>query len=77
VVINLTATSTSASPAGYMTAYPCSSVAQGPPNVSNVNFTSGATVANAAITPLGAGGFCLDAYGATHAIVDISGWFAG
>ena len=77
VVINLTATSTSAAPAGYMTAYPCSSVAQGPPNVSNVNFTSGATVANAAITPLGAGGFCLDAYGATHAIVDISGWFAG
>ena len=77
VVINLTATTTSGSPAGYMTAYPCSSVAQGPPNVSNVNFTSGATVANAAIAPLGAAGFCLDAYGATHAIVDVSGWFAG
>ena len=77
VVINLTATATSASPAGYMTAYPCASVAQGPPNVSNVNFTSGTTVANAAITPLGAGGFCLAAYGAAHALVDISGWFAG
>ena len=77
VVLNLTATGTTASPAGYLTAYPCSSIADGPPNVSNVNFTSGATVANAAIVPLGAGGFCLAAYGATHAIADVSGWFSG
>ena len=42
-----------------------------------MNFTSGATVANAAIVPLGAGGFCLAAYGATHAIADVSGWFSG
>jgi len=77
VVLNLTATGTSASPSGYLTAYPCSSIADGPPNVSNVNFTSGATVANAAIVPLGAGGFCLAAYGATHAIADVSGWFSG
>ncbi len=57
VAVNITATEPAA--AGYVTAYPCGTAA---PATSNVNFTAGATVANAAVVPLAADGtICLAA----------------
>ncbi len=73
VAVNITATEPAA--AGYVTAYPCGSAV---PATSNVNFTAGGTVANAAVVPLAADGtICLAASAPTQLIVDIAGAFAG
>ena len=69
VVVNLTAID--APQAGYLTAYPC---ADGRPNASNVNVTSGRVVANAAIiAPDDAGTICVFSLSSTHLIVDLVG----
>ena len=61
--------------AGYMTVWPCD-VAR--PEASNLNFTSGAVVANGVIAPVGASGkVCIYSNQASHVLVDIAGWFAG
>jgi len=69
-----TVTVTDPSAAGYITAYPCGST---PPLASNVNYRAAQTVANLAVTKLGAGGaVCLRSYAPAHVIVDIAGWLA-
>jgi len=70
VALNVTVTGGSAG--GYVTVYPCSS---GRPVASNVNFSAGATVANAVVAPFGAGELCFYVSGATHLIADVSGYF--
>ena len=73
-VLNITATTTlSNSSGGYLSAYPCGT---NPPDVSNLNFTTGLTIANSAIVPLDAkGDICVFVYGLADVIVDISGYF--
>ncbi len=71
VAVNITATEPVA--AGFVTAYPCGTAQ---PATSNVNFTAGANVANAAVVPVGADGtICLAASAPTHLIVDLAGSF--
>ena len=50
-IVNITATNGSS--AGYITAFPCG---QPVPLASNVNFTTGQTIANMAVVALGPGG---------------------
>ena len=71
VVLNLTALD--ASTAGYVTAYPCGSTL---PDVSNLNYTPGTAIANAATVPIGTGGkVCLYTDSAINLIADINGWY--
>lgn len=71
VAVNLTATDTVGE--GFVSAYPCG--ADSPPNISQLNFTDRATVANSALLPVSEDGtVCLYVYGAAHLIVDVSGW---
>jgi len=57
---------------GFVTVYPCGTR----PGTSNLNYTSGQTVANTVITPVSATGkVCFYADGTTHLIADLSGWF--
>lgn len=72
VSVNLTVTDTTANAfGGYVTAFPCGTAV---PNASNVNFTTGQTVANAAIVPVGTdGSICVDVYGLANVIVDVNG----
>ena len=74
-VLNITATTTTTSSAGgYLTAYPCSGTR---PDVSNLNFVSGKTIANSAIVPVDSNGeICLYVYGKADVIVDVSGYFS-
>ena len=61
--------------AGYMTVWPCDVPR---PEASNLNFTTGAVVANGVIAPIGASGkVCIYSNQASHLLVDIAGWFAG
>ena len=73
VTANITVTdTTSGIHGGYVTAHPCGTAL---PNVSTLNFTTGRTVANAAIVPVGADGtICIDVYGLAHVIVDVTGF---
>jgi Repeat of unknown function (DUF5650) len=70
VIVNVTATGPTS--AGYLTAYPCGSPE---PNSSNLNFTSGASIANLVISKLGTGTLCIRTSAATHLIVDVTGFF--
>lgn len=71
VTVNLTVTQPAAP--GYVSAYPCG---QDPPEVSNVNYQPGQTVANLATVKVGSGGqICLFTLARTHVIVDIAGWY--
>lgn len=66
--LGITITVTSPAGGGWVQAYPCGTT---PALTSNVNFTAGQTVANAAITGIGAGGrVCLRSSVATHLVVD-------
>jgi hypothetical protein len=73
-VLNITATTTTSNASGgYLSAYPCEGL---PPDVSNLNFTTGLTIANSAIVPLDSNGeICIYVYGLADVIVDISGYF--
>ena len=60
--------------AGYLTVYPCGTRKE----VSSVNYTAGATVANAVIAPVSAGGsVCFYSPLPVDVVVDINGWFRG
>jgi hypothetical protein len=70
-VVNLTAASGSGA-AGFVTAYPCGATA---PTASNLNFTAGQTVADAAVVPVAPdGSLCLHTNTPTNLAVDISGY---
>jgi hypothetical protein len=70
-VLNVTAND--AASAGFATVWPCGS---GRPNASSLNFAEGATIPNAVITKLGAGGkVCFFTSATTHLIVDVNGFF--
>ncbi|MGE4086392.1 MAG: hypothetical protein AB7H93_25690 [Vicinamibacterales bacterium] len=75
VAVNLTATEADAD--GYVTAWASGAA----PFVSNVNYTAGSTIANAAIVPVaGLGGtptITLLASAPTHLVVDVAGYFTG
>jgi hypothetical protein len=72
--VAVTLTVTGASAAGFISAYPCGAA---PPNVSNVNWGAGETVAGAAFVPVATDGtFCLFSSTSTDVIVDLTGTFA-
>ena len=72
VSMNLTVTGTTAPDVGgFVTVYPCD-VAK--PDVSNLNFNTGDTVANAIITPVSSTGeICVSVFGTAHVIIDVNG----
>lgn len=71
VAVNLTATNVSAP--GWLKAFPCG---QTPPEVSNVNYFPGETVASLAFVPASpAGTICVQSYVPADVIVDITGRF--
>ena len=70
-VLNVTVTD--AQGAGFVTVFPCG---QPRPLASTLNYVTGSTVANAAITKIGDGGkVCLLTSAATHLIADVTGYF--
>jgi subtilisin family serine protease len=74
VVLNVTATDTAGG--GFATVYPTGSAQ---PNASNLNWTTGRTVANLVVVKLGTGGQVRIrnyATGTTHFIADVAGYFA-
>ncbi|MGA1345705.1 MAG: SpoIID/LytB domain-containing protein [Ilumatobacteraceae bacterium] len=73
VALNLTVTgTTTGAHAGYVTLYPCGEV----PDVSNVNFSTDDTVANAVVVPLADDGtLCASVFGGAHLILDAFGYF--
>ena len=74
VALNVTAVDTQANDfGGFVTVYPCGVV----PDVSNLNFTSGMTIANSVVVPLSADGtVCFYVYGKAHLLADVSGYFS-
>jgi hypothetical protein len=71
VALNLTALGAGAT--GYLSAYPCGGAV---PEVSNVNFGAGETIAGAAYVPVGAdGAVCVYSNVAVDVIVDLTGTF--
>lgn len=70
--VALNVTVTEAHDVGYITVYPCGSDA---PLASNLNYTAGATIANAAVTKVGAGGMvCVYTQAPIHLVVDVNGF---
>jgi hypothetical protein len=71
--VALNVTVTGAKGPGYLTVYPCG---QTRPLASNVNFTAGATVANAVVVKVGTNGeVCLYSSAHVDVVVDANGWF--
>ena len=69
----LNVTVTGATEAGFVTVFPCG---QALPTASNVNYTSGATIANLVIAKIGANGrVCVYTSAATNLIADLTGYF--
>ncbi|MFN8020352.1 MAG: M4 family metallopeptidase [Acidimicrobiales bacterium] len=69
VSLNVTVTEPGAS--GYLTVFPCGNRSL----VSSVNFTAGATVANAVVAPVSADGtVCFAPSTPLHLVVDLTGW---
>ena len=75
VSLNITAVNTQVgNVGGYLKVYPCAS---GQPNISNLNFVSNQTIANAVIVPVDTNGnICIYVYGKAHILIDANGWFA-
>jgi hypothetical protein len=73
VVLNVTATGSTAG--SFVTAYPLGTAK---PNASNLNFTTGQTVANLVTVRVGDAGQVLfsTAVGATHLVVDVVGYYS-
>ncbi len=72
VVLNVTAVDPNS--AGYITVFPCGSTM---PIVSNLNYSSGQVVPNAATVSVGANGkVCIFTTSAAHLVVDLNGSFA-
>jgi hypothetical protein len=74
VALNVTVTGTEAP--GFVSVYPCGSTSDVAPNVSNVNYVAGATVANSAVVPLEDGFVCVKAVGATDVLIDVAGYLS-
>lgn len=72
VAMNVTVTETETDAnGGFLTVFPCGGTV---PNVSNLNFTTGRTVANSVIAPVSAAGtVCFYVAGQAHVLADISG----
>ncbi|MEX1104904.1 MAG: peptidoglycan-binding protein [Ilumatobacteraceae bacterium] len=71
VAINVTVTEPAS--AGFVTVYPCGNPV---PGSSNVNFTSGVTVANLVVSKVGPGGtVCLYSSAAVHLVADVNASF--
>ena len=61
---------------GYVSVYPCAAVSSAKPDVSNMNFGSGQTIANAVTVPVSTDGhICLYVYGTAHLLVDANGYY--
>jgi hypothetical protein len=73
VALNLTVDQARSGPGGgFVTVFPCGTR----PNSSNLNFTTGRTIANAVIAPVSASGtVCIYVSGGAHLIADVSGFF--
>ena len=73
VALNLTVDQARSGPGGgFVTVFPCGTR----PNSSNLNFTTGQTIANAVIAPVSASGtVCVYVSGGAHLIADVSGYF--
>ena len=77
VSLNVTAVETQTNDfGGFVAVYPCASVSTTKPDVSNMNFGSGQTIANAVTVPVSADGhICLYVYGTAHLLVDANGYY--
>ncbi|MEK9885130.1 MAG: hypothetical protein VW442_10720 [Acidimicrobiaceae bacterium] len=77
VSLNVTAVETQANDfGGFVSVYPCASTSTTKPDVSNMNFGSGQTIANAVTVPVSADGYiCLYVYGTAHLLVDANGYY--
>jgi Tol biopolymer transport system component len=75
VVLNLTVTEPEGP--GFVTAWPCTSPATGPPLASNLNFVAGETIPNLVVAPIGVDGkVCLQtSVSAAHLVADVNGYF--
>ena len=72
VAMNVTIVNGQTNGGGYVTVYPCGTI----PYVSNINFTSGQTVANSVIAPISDDGeICFYVHGQGNILADISGYF--
>ena len=61
---------------GFVTAFPCTSATDTPPNASSLNFESNVDIANAMnVTTSANGSICLYVYGTADLIVDIAGYY--
>lgn len=70
---NMTLVSTTSNDyGGFATIYPCGTR----PDASNINFTSGQTVANSVAVPLSASGtVCIYVFGTAHVLLDVAGYY--
>jgi hypothetical protein len=77
VSLNVTAVETQTNDyGGFLSVYPCASVSTVKPDVSNMNFGSGQTVANAVTVPVSTDGhICVYVYGTAHVLVDVNGFY--
>ena len=77
VSLNVTAVDTQTNDyGGFLSVYPCASVSTVKPDVSNMNFGSGQTVANAVTVPVSTDGHvCVYVYGTAHVLVDVNGFY--
>ena len=77
VSLNVTAVETQTNDfGGFVSVYPCASVSTTKPDVSNMNFGSSQTIANAVTVPISADGYiCLYVYGTAHLLVDANGYY--
>ncbi|MBL6634670.1 MAG: hypothetical protein ISP35_00565 [Ilumatobacteraceae bacterium] len=77
VSLNVTAVETQTNDyGGFLSVYPCASVSTVKPDVSNINFGSGQTVANAVTVPVSTDGHvCVYVYGTAHVLVDVNGFY--
>ena len=77
VSLNVTAVDTQTNDyGGFLSVYPCASVSSTKPDVSNMNFGSGQTIANAVTVPVSTDGhICLYVYGTAHVLVDVNGFY--
>ncbi|MGA1748253.1 MAG: hypothetical protein ACO4BZ_11315, partial [Ilumatobacteraceae bacterium] len=77
VSLNVTAVETQANDyGGYVTIYPCASTSTAKPEVSNLNFVSGQTLANAVTVPVSTDGYiCFYVYGTAHLLADANGYY--
>lgn len=69
----VTVTTVNSQAGGFLTVFPCGTST---PNISNLNFTAGSTVANSAIVELSATStICVVSSTTTHLLVDLQGYF--